>query len=709
MNAKRLSLTLLLFSVGVMAFVYWANSKNAALTGPVYAAQDQAQTAPAEASPTTAPAAAPAAASTAPAATPAEATPTTAPAATADRCYTDAGRDATYTQLGGLGQDSPYKFEVDVSSVGGGIYTIKLKDHFATVRDKRRAQKDPAEYEQALASGKDELGGHYSLINPVAHHGERYLAYATRGLLIKRADGSVVQVDLSGLNWNVRPQAPTSPQGPQNVSLGLTIYCGPSAAQAKALLEIVKTYTVSPGDYSIDMNVQMRNLSGEALEVTLDQYGATGVPREDIKADDRQAVYGYLKGGNAQAVRKPRTELDKWSTNAADLFLNVPRGTYVGSSRNEEPMLWMGEANRFFASMFYVKPQGDSLAAEQYDARFYLAARNETADSLTFLAGVQIPSINIAPGQSQAVAMDIFAGPKDRDLLQQNELYKKLNYIGVIDMGSCFCAFDWLILGMMWLLSKLSIITLGNYGLAIILLVLIVRVVLHPLTKRGQVNMMKMQKLGPAMQKIKEKYKDDKNAMNQEMMRFYKQQGATPLLGCLPMLLQMPIWIALWTGLNAAIELRHAAFLPVWLTDLSAPDTILSWSTPLPLLGTTSLHLLPLLLALAMYLQAKLNPQAMGASTAVAQTPEQQQQQKMMKVMMPVMMLFIFYSAPSGLTLYIMTSTFAGVAEQFVIRKHIKEKEEQEAAAEVRMDVPGKAARSSRPKKPKGPFWHKNG
>lgn len=210
--------------------------------------------------------------------------------------------------------------------------------------------------------------------------------------------------------------------------------------------------------------------------------------------------------------------------------------------------------------------------------------------------------------------------------------------------------------------------------------------------------MSRMQKMGPEIQRIKEKYADDKEALNREMMEFYKKRGFSPVMGCLPMFLQMPIWIALWGGLQASVELRHAAFLPVWITDLSAPDALLTWTAQLPVIGN-QLNLLPLLLTVAMFFQAKMQP------TAAAATPDQARQQQMMKWMMPAMMLFIFYSTPSGLTLYIMASTAAGVVEQVVIKKHMAAREAVEAETTVK--VSGGGMRSSRVKKPKGPFWSK--
>jgi YidC/Oxa1 family membrane protein insertase len=221
--------------------------------------------------------------------------------------------------------------------------------------------------------------------------------------------------------------------------------------------------------------------------------------------------------------------------------------------------------------------------------------------------------------------------------------------------------------------------------------------------------MAKMQKLQPEIAKLREKYKDDKAKLNEEMMKFYRTQGTGGfLLGCLPMALQMPIWVALWSGLNASVELRQAGFLPWWITDLAAPDAIMSWAEPiyLPLVSgmagpINSLNLLPLLLTVAMVLQQKLMPST--PQTANPNDPAAKQQ-KMMMWMMPVFMLLLFYNAPSGLTLYIMASTFAGVVESYVIRKHIRERDAQQASVETRVDMPGKGFRGERPKKPKGPF-----
>jgi len=167
------------------------------------------------------------------------------------------------------------------------------------------------------------------------------------------------------------------------------------------------------------------------------------------------------------------------------------------------------------------------------------------------------------------------------------------------------------------------------------------------------------------------------------------------------MFVQMPIWIALWSAVYTSIDLRGAGFLPFWITDLSVPDALIRFSTlTVPILGWKlySLNILPIMMGVAFYLQQKLMPTQANASA----NPQMAQQQKMMMIMMPVLFPLMLYNSPSGVNLYIMASTFAGVIEQKVIRKHIREKEEQEAKGLVA--VTSKTGGKVKKKKPK-PFF----
>lgn len=622
--------------------------------------------------------------------------------------------------IGSSAYDGEYMFAVELTNRGAAVNTIKLARHFATVYDKRLFKKEPAAYEKqwpllnpTQPAGK-KYGGHYSLLNPVAYGGREFLPLATRALYITLTDndGKSIALALKNLDskfWKLVSRSDHSATFVYELARGKTT----DWDQAEKVLRITKTYTVAENDHRVFVGLKVENLSDMAAEVTVDQAGPTGLPREGVRSDQRAAVYAKRPQdqGTPQFLRKPIGELGKPGKSEDDGFVpsetfpEIGRNVDVGTTDELTPTLWIGYANQFFGSMMYLVSEPGAV----WKGKFYAAAADESPKSRTFLTGITIEGLQLAPRAAKEINFELFAGPKKRDLFtneahpQFKPEYKKLNYLSTINLKVCFCAFSWLSLAMMWLLQLLS--GVGNYGVAIILLVVLVRIVLHPLARKSQVSMMKMQKLAPQIKKLKEKYKDDKETLNKETMRFYKEQGATPLLGCLPMLLQMPIWIALWTSVQASVELRHAAFLPFWIIDLAAPDRLWSWAEPiLPVVGT-DFNLLPILLTVAMFLQTKMNPQ-MGQ---VAATDQQQQQQKMMKYMMPAMMLFIFYAMPSGVTLYIMASTFAGVAEQAIIRRHIRMKDAAAAARETTVAVPGKPPRKARPKKPKGPNWIKRG
>jgi YidC/Oxa1 family membrane protein insertase len=188
------------------------------------------------------------------------------------------------------------------------------------------------------------------------------------------------------------------------------------------------------------------------------------------------------------------------------------------------------------------------------------------------------------------------------------------------------------------------------------------------------------------------------------MVQFYKEHGATPILGCLPMFLQMPIWIALFSALQSTFELRQAPFLQfgslklTWISDLSQPDHLIKLDHPFTLLGLipiSGLNILPFLLAVVFWLQHKYTPKP------PTMTPEQAQQQKMMQWMTLLFPIFL-YGGPSGLNLYILASTGFGILESKIIRDHIKRKEEEEKQGVVIVDAPDDGSSGGR-RKDRGP------
>ncbi len=316
--------------------------------------------------------------------------------------------------------------------------------------------------------------------------------------------------------------------------------------------------------------------------------------------------------------------------------------------------------------------------------------------TLTFTTTEQ----SLGAGQSVRLPSDVYLGPRSRDVL--NDAYyaaapRHYDETLVLKSGWWICTFftsEYLISVMVLLLTGFHWLAggfagHGDWGIAIILLVGVVRLLLHPITKRSQVQMMKMGKMGPEMERLKKKYADDKDELNRQMMQFYKAQGAAPILGCLPMFLQTPIWIALYSSLQSTFALRQSPFLWnfTWIHDLSKPDDLLyfpKYAFTIPLIGMhiEGLNLLPILMGVVFYLQQKYmqppNP---------AMTEEQLKQQKMMQMIMPFIFPITLYNAPSGLNLYIFASTLFGVIESKIIRKHIKEREEAEKAERVIVDA----------------------
>jgi YidC/Oxa1 family membrane protein insertase len=200
--------------------------------------------------------------------------------------------------------------------------------------------------------------------------------------------------------------------------------------------------------------------------------------------------------------------------------------------------------------------------------------------------------------------------------------------------------------------------TQGNYGVAIILLTLTVRLLMFPIGRKQAIAAKKMQDLQPYLKEIQEKYKDDKEQQTRETWNLYKKHKVNPLGGCLPALIQLPIFVGLWQALNNSVHLRHASFL--WIENLAAPDMLFRFPWTLPFLGDY-FNVLPFLVVALMLVQTKL-------FSPPATTPEMEQQQKMMKWMM-IFMAFMFYKVPSGLGIYFITSSLWQIGERLLLPK----------------------------------------
>lgn len=256
------------------------------------------------------------------------------------------------------------------------------------------------------------------------------------------------------------------------------------------------------------------------------------------------------------------------------------------------------------------------------------------------VASVADTAATLGSGETVRTGAKVFAGPKRSGLLEANGKGME----GLIDYGW----FGFIARPLVFLMKASNRVT-GNYGIDIILLTILIKILFYPLTQKSMASMRKMQELGPVLNKLKEKYKGDTQRINQETMNLYKTYKINPLSGCLPMLAQIPVFIALYKGLLVTIELRHAPFF-LWMNDLSAPENL--WD--LHLGGfTLPIRLLPLLMGISMFVQQKMTPSAAMEPT----------QQKMM-LLMPVVFTFMFWSFPTGLVVYWLVNNILGIGQQ---------------------------------------------
>ena len=213
-----------------------------------------------------------------------------------------------------------------------------------------------------------------------------------------------------------------------------------------------------------------------------------------------------------------------------------------------------------------------------------------------------------------------------------------------------------------------------NYGWIIILMSVITKIVFYRLTHKSFKSMKDMQKLQPKIKELQNKYKDNKEELNKRTMKLYKEAGVNPLGGCLPLIFQMPVFIALFGALRNTIELRNAPFM-LWINDLSSPDALFNFGFTVPFLGD-SFHLLPILMGGAMVLQSKLGGSPTGESAPPGQT-------KMMTTMMPILFTFMFYGMPSGLVLYWIVNNILTILQQYYAHRQSEKEDAQIEGAQT--------------------------
>lgn len=303
-----------------------------------------------------------------------------------------------------------------------------------------------------------------------------------------------------------------------------------------------------------------------------------------------------------------------------------------------------------------------------------------------FRADLIYPVATVAPGQTATQTVRLFAGAKENNVLEAYEKQGATNLSLSIDWGW----FRWFEKPIFWLLDSLFR-AVHNFGVAIILLTLIVRGIMFPVAQRQFASMAAMRAIQPKLKVIQERFKDDKQKQQQEIMALYKAEGVNPLAGCLPIFLQIPVFFALYKVLVLTIEMRHQPFFG-WIKDLSAPDPLhvlnLFGLLPFNPPAFLAIGVLAILLGITMWAQFKLQPAAMD--------PSQQQ----VMALMPWMMMFVMAPFAAGLLIYWITSNLLTIAQQkYLYSKHPQLKAQ---ASKDQLDIDRVVAREQKAQEPKG-------
>jgi YidC/Oxa1 family membrane protein insertase len=430
-------------------------------------------------------------------------------------------------------------------------------------------------------------------------------------------------------------------------------------------LRLVKEFT--PGtNYLLTATVRVENRGTVPLRLGEQEWViGTATPINARDTGDMMGLFLY-DGANAQQIGQ------SWFANASFwgcmTGTSKPRTTYLSG---EARVVWAAVQNQFFTMIAMPKDPAPQVVSRRVDLpapapQDFAADSKTVAKPFGYQTALVYPATTLGTGTNGQFIerqFTLYTGPKEYHTLARLGQSMANNVDLVMDFGGFFGFFSKALL-----LSMNGLYALGlSYGLAIIAITVILKVLFWPLTQASTRSMKRMQELQPQMKAIQDRFKDNPTKMNQKLMEFMKENKVSPLGGCLPMLLQMPVFIGFFYMIRSAIELRGARFL--WAADLSQPDTIAH-------LAGFPVNPLPLLMGVTMFWQASLTPPSPGMDPT---------QQKIMKYM-PLMFLFMLYSMSSGLTLYWTVQNLLSIA-QMKLTKSGGPKSETKPAAPVAKQV----------------------
>jgi YidC/Oxa1 family membrane protein insertase len=424
---------------------------------------------------------------------------------------------------------------------------------------------------------------------------------------------------------------------------------------AKSGVVVTKTFRLLPNTNGVEVELKFESPDRERT-VAYNLTGPHGIPIEGewYTGTFRDVFFGQLDGQKIKVDSHSASEIADATDNSLD--------------NTALPIVFAGVENQYFATLLAPYPKPDSPEA-RWDSKTspQLLHKDEKAKQKSDV-GVRISSkpFKIGPDAPLVHNYRVYAGPKTLDTLAPYNAeilatYRK-NWIPLAPEIARF--FITPILKFTYSLTervaRLFGGQTGNYGIAIILLTVIVRGLMFPIGRKQALAAQKMQNLQPHLKALQEKYKEDKERLTKETFALYKKHGVNPVAGCLPALVQLPIFMGLWQAINTSFPLRHATFL--WINDLAAPDMLFRFpgGTEVPLLGRW-FNLLPFLFVGLMLVQTKL-------FSPPATTPEAEMQQKTMKYMM-IFMAVMFYKVPSGLAIYFITSSLWSIGERVLLPK----------------------------------------
>lgn len=411
---------------------------------------------------------------------------------------------------------------------------------------------------------------------------------------------------------------------------------------------LVKRYTFLPDEYMFDLKISIQTDKNSIIPLNSNgSLYSLNVAKQigpDFRNLDRREDYRRLSVFDDGKRRELKAKKNQLSYN--------------------EAFEWTAIEGKFFTLAVIPENSKPTLG-------YYTLKNNDKPTNELSLNRVNINSSYIEDSYK------IYIGPKDKAILSKFN-NSDSNGWKVSDFQLNKIIKFWP-LGMffMWVLELLNSV-INNFGLSIIILTVLIKIVLYPFTRKSFDSMGKMQTIQPELKALQDKYKDDPTKLNKATSELYKKEGINPLGGCLPLLLQMPIFITFYTLFNEYIGLRGAAFIPGWINDLSKPEYILQFGFELPILHWDALRLLPVIYVATQLISMKFsqNNQSGGSSNSAAAM-----QTKMMTLGMPIMFFFIMYNQSSGLLLYWITQNVISSAQQ-IHSKQKSDKQHEQVLAE---------------------------